>query len=450
MTVGTQDPLNQLISPPRSRIRRVGSAVGRPFKAVSEKASGKVFKLVHGRNLVYNQCWEDPRLDRVALELTPEDRLVVITSAGCNAIDYALAGCGEVHAVDMNFRQNALLELKRAACKTLPQEEFFDLMGRGKHDRWNEVFGDAIRPQLSAKNAAYWDRNGWWFAGRGAKGPGTKKNRRDSFYFYGTSGTFAWWASQYCHKVAKLAPAVEELLECQTVEAQKECYEKHELTKRVWRPFMRWALKRDSTFALLGVPRAQRQQLDRDYPGGILQFVIDRFETVMTKLPLHENYAWRVYLTGKYTPTCCPEYLRADLFETLRGDHGEPGAIDRVTSHTSPITEFLGDFDGADPAKAITRFVLLDHMDWLSAQAGGQWLRDEWTAIFRAAAPGARVIWRSAGLSPRFFDDLEVERHGKTVRVGDVLTYNEALAAELHPVDRVNTYGSFAIADLPE
>lgn len=449
MTIVTPDAANDAVAPRQSSIRRVGAAVGRPFRAVGEKASGKVFKLVHGRNLVYNQCWEDPRLDRQVLELTPSDRLVVITSAGCNAIDYALSGCGEVHAVDMNFRQNALLELKRAACKALPQNEFFDLMGRGKLDRWDQAFNDDIRHRLSAQDAAYWDRNGWWFAGRGAKGPGRKKNRRDSFYFYGTSGTFAWWATQYCQKVAKLKPAVDELLECKTVDAQKECYEKHELTKRVWRPFMRWALKRDATFALLGVPRAQRQQLDRDYPGGILQFVIDRFETVMTKLPLHENYAWRVYLTGQYAPKCCPEYLRADLFDDLRGVDGNDGAIDRVTSYTSPITEFLNICDGSDPSKAITRFVLLDHMDWLSAQAGGEWLRDEWTAIFKAAAPNARVIWRSAGLSPRFFDDLEVERHGEKVRVGETLSYNEPLAAELHPIDRVNTYGSFAIADLP-
>ena len=448
MSVVAPDYQSDVVRRQPSKLRRVRSAVGRPFRAVSEKASGRVFKMVHGKNLVYNQCWEDPRLDREALELTSDDRLVVITSAGCNALDYALAGCGEVHAVDMNFRQNALLELKRAAAKTLSQGEFFDLMGRGKLDRWNEAFNDAMRPMLSPQDAAYWDRNGWWFAGRGAKGAG-KRNRRDSFYFYGTSGTFAWWANQYCSKVAKLRPAVDELLECKSVEEQKECYEKHELTKRVWRPFMRWALKRDTTFALLGVPRAQRHQLDRDYPGGILQFVIDRFETVMTKLPFHENYAWRVYLTGQYEPDCCPEYLRAENFETLRGIDNQPGAIDRVTTHTSPITDFLNTVNGSDPSKAITRFVLLDHMDWLSAQAGGAWLRDEWTAIFKAAAPGARAIWRSAGLSPRFFDDLEVEREGQPVRIGDMLTYNEDLAAKLHPIDRVNTYGSFAIADLP-
>ena len=63
----------------------------------NEKLNTRIFKAVHARNLIYNTCWEDPALDRVALNLGPSDRLVVITSAGCNALDYLLAGPGEVN-----------------------------------------------------------------------------------------------------------------------------------------------------------------------------------------------------------------------------------------------------------------------------------------------------------------------------------------------------------------
>ena len=54
------------------------------------------------------------------LELGPDDNVLVITSAGCNALDYALAGPRHVYAVDLNPRQNALLELKKAAIRALP------------------------------------------------------------------------------------------------------------------------------------------------------------------------------------------------------------------------------------------------------------------------------------------------------------------------------------------
>ena len=36
--------------------------------------SGRMFSLVHQHQLVYNTCWEDPRLDREALELRRRTR----------------------------------------------------------------------------------------------------------------------------------------------------------------------------------------------------------------------------------------------------------------------------------------------------------------------------------------------------------------------------------------
>ncbi|MFG0296509.1 MAG: DUF3419 family protein, partial [Maioricimonas sp. JB045] len=92
-----------------------------------ERLSRTYFNLIHKNNLVYNTCWEDPRLDHVALELGPDDNVLVITSAGCNALDYALAGPNRVYAVDMNPRQNALLELKLAGIRNLDYDTFFEL-----------------------------------------------------------------------------------------------------------------------------------------------------------------------------------------------------------------------------------------------------------------------------------------------------------------------------------
>ena len=36
-----------------------------------------------------------------------------------------------------------------------------------------------------------------------------------------------------------------------------------------WKGFVRWAMDRDMTLAMLGVPRAQRRQVETTYPGGI-------------------------------------------------------------------------------------------------------------------------------------------------------------------------------------
>ena len=98
---------------------------------INDWISNRIFKFVHGRNLVYNTCWEDPRLDREAMNLGPDDRVMVITSAGCNALDYALDSPAQVYAVDMNPRQNALLELKMAGIRNLEFVDFQQMFGQG-------------------------------------------------------------------------------------------------------------------------------------------------------------------------------------------------------------------------------------------------------------------------------------------------------------------------------
>ena len=74
-------------------------------------------------------------------------------------------------------------------------------------------------------------------------------------------------------------------------------------------------------------------------------------------MPLRDNYFWRVYLTGQYTPDCCPEYLRPANFARLKA-----GLVDRVSIHHTSVAGYLEKHD-----EPISRFVLLDHMDWLSA-----------------------------------------------------------------------------------
>lgn len=387
--------------------------------------SGSVFNMIHRHNLVYNTCWEDPRLDRAALQLGPKDTVLVITSAGCNALDYALTGPEHVYAVDMNPRQNALLELKLAGIRELDFERFFDLFGRGRMVDAGNVYRAQLRQHLSPFAQAYWDRRMNYF-----------ENRRRTFYFRGTSGTFAKMLNVYIDRIVRLRPWVDTILEAKTVEEQREIYEKY-LRDRFWTRSMRFVMNRDTTLSLVGVPRAQRTQVESQYEGGIVKFVQDCVDAVFARLPLADNYFWRVYMTGRYSRDCCPEYLTELGFEQLKG-----GLADRVTVHTNSVQSFLEDND-----VSISRYVLLDHMDWLSTKYFAL-LEAEWQAIVDRATPDARVIWRSGGLRTDYVDKVRVRLDGQTHRVGELLHYHSDLAEQLHQQCRVHTYGSFYIADL--
>ena len=159
--------------------------------------------------------------------------------------------------------------------------------------------------------------------------------------------------------------------------------------------------------------------------------------TVFSKLPLSDNYFWRVYINGEYTTECCPEYLKAENFEKLKG-----GLVDNVTTHTDTVQGFLEGHDGQ-----ISRYVLLDHMDWLSDKYF-EHLEAEWQAILDRAAPETRIIWRSGGLRTDFLDRVNVMVNGMERPLQELLRYERELAEELHEKCRVHTYGSFYIAEL--
>lgn len=379
---------------------------------------------MHGNNLVYNTCWEDPRLDRQALKLDESQSVLVITSAGCNALDYVLAGAGQVYAVDMNPRQNALLELKLSGIRNLEYDDFFQMFGKGQLPNIQSIYSQKLRSSLSPWSQNYWDRWIKFF-----------DNPKRSFYFRGTSGAFARMISTYINKIARVRPQVNELLEARSIHEQREIYSK--VHDKIWGRTMRFAMNRDTTLSLLGVPKDQRKQIDTQYKGGIVQFVEDSLDAVFAKLPIHDNYFWRVYITGSYTPECCPEYLKEANVQKLRD-----GLWQKLSVNTDSVQGFLEKND-----VKISRFVLLDHMDWLSHHLFPL-LESEWQAILSRAAKGTRVLWRSGGLRTDFINNVTITVDGKQKLLPEILTFNEQLAQELHEKDRVHTYGSFYIADI--
>jgi S-adenosylmethionine-diacylglycerol 3-amino-3-carboxypropyl transferase len=385
------------------------------------------FEWLHAHHLVYNACWEDPRLDRAAMRLGADDTVVMITSGGCNALDYALDEPRWIAAVDVNPRQNALLELKQAGIRRLAYPDFFDLFGRGRSPRAREMYRDALREDLSPSARRYWDRRIGCFLPSPAS---------PSFYFHGTTGRFARGVNLYLDHVAKVRDAVTAILHAGSLDEQREIYVEH-LRGALRTRVIPWLLRRGWALAFLGVPGPQRDHLEREYGGGIAEFVEEHVESVFVRLPLADNYFWRVYLTGAYSNDCCPEYLVAENFARLKA-----GLVDRITPFTGTVAEFLERHDAR-----VSRFVLLDHMDWY-VDVDDCALPREWQAIVDRAAPGARVLWRSGGRSTGFVDAVTVSARGRPQRLADLLTYARDLAASLHQKDRVHTYASFHIADL--
>jgi S-adenosylmethionine-diacylglycerol 3-amino-3-carboxypropyl transferase len=116
------------------------------------------------------------------------------------------------------------------------------------------------------------------------------------------------------------------------------------------------------------------------------------------------------------------------------------GLNDRISVNDSTVTDFLRKNE-----LEITKYVLLDPMDWMGARDIG----DEWRQVLRRAAPRARAIFRSVHEKPAL-ESVELEiQNGVTrrYRLAERLSFDRALAAKLHRRDRVGTYRAFFIAD---
>jgi S-adenosylmethionine-diacylglycerol 3-amino-3-carboxypropyl transferase len=383
------------------------------------------FQLLCQRSLVYNACWEDPALDRQALNIEPDDACLVITSAGCNVLDYALCGPRHIYAVDVNPCQNALLELRLSGIRNLDHEAFFQIFGRGSYEGFADLYRRRLRADLSPFARGFWDSRLGWFTGDGI---------RKSFYLHGLTGWIASFFQGVMRARPRLRDGVERFLAARTIAEQREAYDQR-IGPALWTPIIDRVISSQLFMSMMAVPAAQTAGLGHERgPAGYIRAAVDR---VFRDVPIGTNYFWQLYMRGgSYPEECCPRYLTKAGFLAL-----QRGLADRISIESTTVTEFL-----ARNEVAISKYVLLDHMDWMGA-GGAPALTAEWTQILRRAAPKARAIFRSVHAEPVFLRSVRVPQPTRDVPLMDLLQFDRPLASRLHELDRVGTYRGFHIAD---
>lgn len=380
----------------------------RKLSHIAENFQEWLFNTVVSNNLVYNTCWEDPRLDREMLQLDRQSRVVMLTSAGCNALDYLLDGPQRIHCVDVNPAQNALLKLKQSFFKNGNFSLLWDFFGEGKIECAAIIYRQNIRRFLPPCSRRYWDNHIDYFI---------PSPTQPSFYFTGTSGKVALMIYKRIQRKG-LSPKIRKLLDAHTIKEQ--IYYFNEIEPLLWNGFHKWLAGQHALTSMLGVPATQRNIIAQKYDGGMFDFIQRALRRVFTRRPIHDNYFWRVYLTGAYRRDCCPNYLREDYFQLLRKrEH-------KIKTHTSTLLQFLRDRPGT-----YTHFVLLDHQDWM-ANSKPELLAREWRHILNNSKAGTRVLFRSAGASIDFLPAFVMDR----------VDFQPELTSSLQARDRVGTYES--------
>ena len=371
-----------------------------------------IFNAIHGNALIYNTCWEDPRCDRALLDLQPDSKVVMLTSAGCNALDYLLDNPASIDCVDMNPRQNALLELKSAFFRAGTHDELFQFFGEGATKNAAAIFHEMISGHLDEFSLRFWKKHIRYFNGKGV---------RQSFYWRGGSGAVAFFVKKVLEANPSTRRTVLQLFDCQDLEQQRLLY--YRLEPKLLNASMKWLLSSHMVQSMLGVPKSQQILAREKFRDGMAGYFRACFRKVFTELPVADNYFWKLYFFGKYSADCCPNYLNNNHFDTLKS------RINRISTHTATLSNFLENNPGQ-----YTHFVLLDHQDWLAANNRPE-LEREWQLILQNAAPEAKILFRSAAEKVDFLPEIACER----------VKFDQVKAQASHQTDRVGTYASVHI-----
>lgn len=373
-------------------------------------------------SFVYNQIWEDPKVDLTALRLDANSRVLTISSGGCNALNYLLEDPKSVTAVDLNRNHIYLLNLKIAALRYLPEyEDFFDFFGRGKGKNTGPNYLRYIAPHLDPDTRGFWESN--TLGGSFLYGDRLSFFRNGGLYDHSRNGYFL----RFFQRVAKISGChPEKVLKAGSMEEQRVLYERH-IDPFFDTLLVRVVGKLPVTMFGLGIPPQQYEELKIDLGAGktLIDLYRERVRRLACDFPIGENYfAWQAF-ARKYDTTrrkAIPEYLRQESFDILRAK------ADRLATVIGSATDIIKD----SGPRAFNRFVLLDAQDWMNDEQ----MINLWSAIAENGEPGSRIIFRTAASASPIETRLPRELRSK-------FTYDEAFSKELFIQDRASIYGGF-------
>jgi S-adenosylmethionine-diacylglycerol 3-amino-3-carboxypropyl transferase len=252
-----------------------------------------------------------------------------------------------VTAVDLNPYQLALCELKRAAIKELDFETFFAIFAEQNIERLRQNYG-RLRPQLSTHASIFWD---------------SKLPKMTTIMYSGSSGWLAYLLFRVILPICGFGWIRQALLEGVSKEEFRRRVREHEGRLQ----FLAWvsdSILMPLMAPLAGVPEAQLNLGDeRD---GNVHTIIER--VFLNSDLVNDNYFFLGYILGFYTRDCCPRYLRAEHYDTLK-----------AAMHAGKFELFHGtladrlrlDADQATPP-TYTAAILLDHLDWMDDGRAGR------------------------------------------------------------------------------
>ena len=287
------------------------------------------------KRVAYSTCWEDFDIIKEALKVKKGDKILSITSGGCNVLNFLIYDPKKIIAIDFNPNQNHILKLKIEAIKHLNHNEFIELLGIVKTDRSNDIY-KKIRKYLPKETQAFWDKNS-----RIIK-KGITYNGRQEKYIHSIG--------QYL-RYLKGERVLINLLRSKNMDEQTNYFNKT-LKDFSWKLYFN--LVYNKPIMMVAKDKFVFNQVDDS--SYHIKFR-KRVEDAAASVPAKNNPFMSFALLGYYLDeNYYPHYLKKKNFAYLKK------RVDRIEIRTGPIQEILKELS----SNSIDKFNLSNVLDWTS------------------------------------------------------------------------------------
>lgn len=364
-------------------------------------------------SFIYNQIWEDPRVDLQALQLNEDSRLLTIASGGCNVLNYLVAKPAHITAIDLNSYHLSLTRLKLAAFNYLPDHAtFYNFFGYADKLSNLDRYQAYIQPRIPADLDQFWSGKSLLGSQRlDMFAKGLYKQTRFGYFMRGLH-----WLGRRMNCKPQL------MLKAKSRYEQKLIFNRH-LAPFFDNGLVKFLGKLPMSVFSLGIPPQQYESMKVE--GNLLKQYRERVKRLACDFPIEDNYfAWQAFghSYDHAKRQAIPDYLKAENYQLIKEQ------LHKVETQFGSIIDYLK----TQPSHSYDRFVFLDAQDWMNDSV----LTELWTEIVRVAKPGTRIIFRTAAANSPLEAALPADLLGRFV-------YEADESSALFKQDRSAIYGGF-------
>jgi S-adenosylmethionine-diacylglycerol 3-amino-3-carboxypropyl transferase len=307
----------------------------------------------------YSQVWEDHAVLEAALDIKANDRVLSITSGGCNTLALALQNPKSLTSLDLSPAQTAYFDLKLAGYQNLDYEGFLGLIGALGRPQSTELY-QQLKSHLKQTTITYFEQREQAFS-RPLLGSGRLESFMEKFRQIEVFDT--------------LTPLLVSLLEVSDLTAQKtrlrKIYESG--LEKIFRKFFT-----RENIAKLGRDPAQFAYVDQSKD--VSQYFWEKFVKAFDETLFRDNPYLQYFLLGEYPIlNQAPLYLREENFANLG----------KLASKIDVRTESLETFINKGEIAKYQKINLSNIFEYMSDEAS----RDMLNRIADLADPGTRFAF---------------------------------------------------------